>query len=161
MISSTALHQRTFGTDVLRCPCGGRRTIRRLHSTRNRAAAVVALDVKATSRFSPTASSTHRCARCTSSARSPHQKRPRRPSPCHRPPPLHRARSPGRALGFPGCFSCSWRGGSHVDACVSAHHSTGPGCRCVHGCSRFLGGAQRHDGPKIKATAPPGPAART
>jgi ribosomal protein S27E len=27
------LHQRTFGTDVLRCPCGGRRTIRALHST--------------------------------------------------------------------------------------------------------------------------------
>jgi hypothetical protein len=26
------LHQRTFGTDVLRCPCGGRRTIRALHS---------------------------------------------------------------------------------------------------------------------------------
>jgi hypothetical protein len=37
MISSTALHQRTFGTDVLRCPCGGRRTIRRLHSTRKQA----------------------------------------------------------------------------------------------------------------------------
>jgi hypothetical protein len=31
------LHQRTFGTDVLRCPCGGRRTIRRLHSTRKHA----------------------------------------------------------------------------------------------------------------------------
>jgi hypothetical protein len=31
------LHQRTFGTDVLRCPCGGRRTIRRLHSTRKQA----------------------------------------------------------------------------------------------------------------------------
>jgi hypothetical protein len=28
------LHQLTFGTDVLRCPCGGRRTIRALHSTR-------------------------------------------------------------------------------------------------------------------------------
>ena len=31
------LHQRTFGTDVLRCPCGGRRTIRALHSTRKAA----------------------------------------------------------------------------------------------------------------------------
>ena len=31
------LHQRTFGNDVLRCPCGGRRTIRRLHSTRKQA----------------------------------------------------------------------------------------------------------------------------
>ena len=28
-----ALHQHTFGNDVLRCPCGGRRTIRALHST--------------------------------------------------------------------------------------------------------------------------------
>jgi hypothetical protein len=28
------LHQRTFGTDVLQCPCGGRRTVRRLHATR-------------------------------------------------------------------------------------------------------------------------------
>jgi len=27
------LHQRTFGTDVLRCPCGGRRTVRALHPT--------------------------------------------------------------------------------------------------------------------------------
>jgi hypothetical protein len=34
-----ALHQRTFGTDVLRCPCGGRRSIRRLHSTRKQAEA--------------------------------------------------------------------------------------------------------------------------
>jgi hypothetical protein len=33
------LHQRTFGTDVLRCPCGGRRSIRRLHSTRSQAEA--------------------------------------------------------------------------------------------------------------------------
>jgi Putative transposase len=31
------LHQRTFGTDVLRCPCGGRRTIRALHATRKAA----------------------------------------------------------------------------------------------------------------------------
>jgi hypothetical protein len=28
-----SLHQHTFGTDVLRCPCGGRRTIRALFST--------------------------------------------------------------------------------------------------------------------------------
>ena len=33
------LHQRTFATDVLRCPCGGRRTIRSLHSTRKQAEA--------------------------------------------------------------------------------------------------------------------------
>ena len=33
------LHQHTFGNDVLRCPCGGRRTIRRLHSTRKQAEA--------------------------------------------------------------------------------------------------------------------------
>ena len=31
------LHRRTFGTDVLACPCGGRRTIRALHSTRKQA----------------------------------------------------------------------------------------------------------------------------
>lgn len=31
------LHQRTFGTDVLRCPCGGRRSIRALHPTRRAA----------------------------------------------------------------------------------------------------------------------------
>jgi len=31
------LHQRTFGIDVLRCPCGGRRSIRALHSTRKTA----------------------------------------------------------------------------------------------------------------------------
>jgi hypothetical protein len=36
------LHQRTFGTDVLRCPCGGRRTIRSLHSTRKQAEARLA-----------------------------------------------------------------------------------------------------------------------
>lgn len=36
------LHQRTFGTDVLRCPCGGRRTIRSLHSTRKLAEARLA-----------------------------------------------------------------------------------------------------------------------
>ena len=33
------LHQRTFGTDVLRCPCGGRRSIRAVHSTRKQAEA--------------------------------------------------------------------------------------------------------------------------
>ena len=27
------LHQNTFGTDVLRCPCGGTRSIRALYST--------------------------------------------------------------------------------------------------------------------------------
>ena len=36
------LHQRTFGTDVLRCPCGGRRSIRALHSTRKQAEARLA-----------------------------------------------------------------------------------------------------------------------
>jgi hypothetical protein len=30
------LHQRTFVAEVLRCPCGGRRTIRLLHSTRSK-----------------------------------------------------------------------------------------------------------------------------
>ena len=33
------LHQHTFGNDVLRCPCGGRRSIRALHSTRKQAEA--------------------------------------------------------------------------------------------------------------------------
>jgi hypothetical protein len=33
------LHQRTFGTDVLQCPCGGRRSIRHVHSTRKQAEA--------------------------------------------------------------------------------------------------------------------------
>lgn len=33
------LHQRTFGTDVLQCPCGGRRSIRSVHSTRKQAEA--------------------------------------------------------------------------------------------------------------------------
>lgn len=36
------LHQRTFGTDVLRCPCGGRRSIKSLHSTRKQAEARLA-----------------------------------------------------------------------------------------------------------------------
>ena len=33
------LHQHTFGNDVLRCPCGGRRSIRAVHSTRKQAEA--------------------------------------------------------------------------------------------------------------------------
>jgi hypothetical protein len=32
-----ALHQHTFGIDVLRCPCGGRRRIHAIHSTRKTA----------------------------------------------------------------------------------------------------------------------------
>jgi hypothetical protein len=32
-IDWASLHQHTFGNDVLRCPCGARRTIRALHST--------------------------------------------------------------------------------------------------------------------------------
>jgi Putative transposase len=32
-----ALHQHTFGVDVLRCPCGGRRRIHAIHSTRQAA----------------------------------------------------------------------------------------------------------------------------
>jgi glucose-6-phosphate isomerase len=31
------LHRRSFGTDVLRCPCGGRRAVTALHSTRKAA----------------------------------------------------------------------------------------------------------------------------
>jgi hypothetical protein len=31
------LHARTFGTDVLRCPCGGRRTVRALYLTASQA----------------------------------------------------------------------------------------------------------------------------
>jgi hypothetical protein len=34
-----ALHQHTFGVDVLRCPCGGRRRIHAIHSTRKTAEA--------------------------------------------------------------------------------------------------------------------------
>jgi hypothetical protein len=50
------LHQRTFGTDVLRCPCGGRRTIRSLHSTRKQAEARLAeLGVSLPSRVLPPA----------------------------------------------------------------------------------------------------------
>jgi hypothetical protein len=32
-----SLHQHTFGVDVLRCPCGGRRRIHAIHSTRKTA----------------------------------------------------------------------------------------------------------------------------
>ena len=50
------LHQRTFGTDVLRCPCGGRRSIRRLHSTRTQAEArLIELGVALPSRVFPPA----------------------------------------------------------------------------------------------------------
>ena len=50
------LHQRTFGTDVLRCPCGGRRTIRSLHSTRKQAEArLTQLGVPLPSRVLPPA----------------------------------------------------------------------------------------------------------
>ena len=50
------LHQRTFGTDVLRCPCGGRRTIRALHSTRRAAEQrLTALGVPVPSRILPQA----------------------------------------------------------------------------------------------------------
>ena len=31
------LQAKTFGTDVLRCPCGGKRSIRAVHSTRKQA----------------------------------------------------------------------------------------------------------------------------
>ena len=36
-IDWATLHRRTFGTDVLRCPCGGRRSVTALHSTRKAA----------------------------------------------------------------------------------------------------------------------------
>jgi hypothetical protein len=50
------LHQRTFGTDVLRCPCGGRRSIRRLHSTRSQAEArLIELGLSLPSRVLPPA----------------------------------------------------------------------------------------------------------
>jgi Putative transposase len=50
------LHQRTFGTDVLRCPCGGRRTITSFHSTRKQAEArLVELGVALPSRVLPPA----------------------------------------------------------------------------------------------------------
>ncbi len=50
------LHQRTWGTDVLRCPCGGRRSIRSLHSTRKQAEArLLELGVALPSRLLPPA----------------------------------------------------------------------------------------------------------
>jgi len=49
-----ALHQRTFGNDVLQCPCGGRRTVRRVHLTRKQAEArLVELGVALPSRLLP------------------------------------------------------------------------------------------------------------
>jgi Putative transposase len=36
-IDWATLHRRTFGTDVLQCPCGGRRKVTALHSTRRAA----------------------------------------------------------------------------------------------------------------------------
>jgi hypothetical protein len=50
------LQQHTFGTDVLRCPCGGRRSIRSLHSTRKQAEArLTELGVALPSRVLPPA----------------------------------------------------------------------------------------------------------
>ena len=50
------LHQRTWGTDVLRCPCGGRRSIRSLHPTRAQAEArLIELGVALPSRLLPPA----------------------------------------------------------------------------------------------------------
>ena len=50
------LHQRTWGTDVLRCPCGGRRSIRSLHSTRAQAEVrLLELGVELPSRLLPQA----------------------------------------------------------------------------------------------------------
>ena len=50
------LHQRTFGNDVLRCPCGGRRSIREVHSTRKQAEArLTQLGVALPSRVLPPA----------------------------------------------------------------------------------------------------------
>jgi len=39
MVDWAQLHQHTFGNGVLRCPCGGRRSIRALHSTLKQAEA--------------------------------------------------------------------------------------------------------------------------
>ena len=56
------LHQKTFGTDVLRCPCGGRRSIRAVHSTRKQAEArLIKLGVSLPSRVLPPATR-HRAA---------------------------------------------------------------------------------------------------
>lgn len=50
------LHQRIFGTDVLRCPCGGRRSIRAVHSTRKLPEArLTALGIALPSRVLPPA----------------------------------------------------------------------------------------------------------
>lgn len=50
------LHARTWGTDVLQCPCGGRRTIRALHSTRKAAEErLTSLGVSLPSRLLPPA----------------------------------------------------------------------------------------------------------
>ena len=50
------LHQRTFGTDVLQCPCGARRTIWSFHSTRKQAEArLTELGVALPSRVLPPA----------------------------------------------------------------------------------------------------------
>ena len=50
------LHQRTFGTDVLRCPSGGRRRIHAVYSTRQAAEARLAeLGVTFSSRVLPPA----------------------------------------------------------------------------------------------------------
>ena len=50
------LHQHTFGTDVLQCPCGGRRTIRALFSTHKAAEErLVELGLRPPSRLLPTA----------------------------------------------------------------------------------------------------------
>ena len=51
-----SLHQHTFGNDVLRCPCGGQRTIRALHSTHQAAEErLAALGRKLPSRLLPDA----------------------------------------------------------------------------------------------------------
>ena len=51
-----SLHQHTFGNDVLRCPCGGRRSIRAVHSTRKQAEArLTELGVALPSRVLPPA----------------------------------------------------------------------------------------------------------
>jgi Putative transposase len=50
------LHQRTFGTDVLKCPCGGRRSIRACYATRKQAEArLIELGVPLPSRVMPPA----------------------------------------------------------------------------------------------------------
>ena len=52
------LHQHTFGNDVLRCPCGGRRTIKALFSTHKAAEErLVELGQPTPSRLLPAATS--------------------------------------------------------------------------------------------------------